>query len=102
MDRDSLNLLGTVVLVVLLATVALQARIHLGANTDTLAHLELGHLVPDMSDLADDLVARHDPVFRQRSPAASDGVDIRALSVSPAPALEANDSHRHRSTRCRG
>ena len=68
--------LGTVVLVVVLASVALEARVDLGSNTDSLADLELGHLVADVRDFADDLVAWTNPAGAELAPAAGDGVDV--------------------------
>jgi len=70
------DLLGAVVLVVVLASLALEAREDLGADADSLADLELGHLVADMRNFADDLVAGADPVGAERTPAAGDGVDV--------------------------
>jgi hypothetical protein len=73
---NSLDLLGAVVLIVILASVALQATVDLGADTDPLSNLELGDSVADMGDLADNLVTGANPVGRERSPSPSDGVDV--------------------------
>jgi hypothetical protein len=62
-------------LVIRLASRALAARPHLRSDPDSLADLELGDLVADVCDLADDLVSGYDPVSLQGSPAAGDGVD---------------------------
>jgi hypothetical protein len=62
-------------LVIRLASRALAARPHLRSDPDSLADLELGDLVADVCDLADDLVSRYDPVSLQGSPAAGDGMD---------------------------
>jgi hypothetical protein len=52
---------GTVVFIVVFTSVALQTRVDLGSNTDSLADLELGNLVSDMSDFSDNLVAWANP-----------------------------------------
>jgi hypothetical protein len=99
---SSLDLLWAVVLIVGLAPVALKASPHLRTNTDTLADLELLHLITDMGDLADNLVARYDPVSGEGTPAACDSVYVAPLSPSALiPQGESReDLRRHRRTRC--
>lgn len=70
--------MGTTRTVVVLAGLARAARTDLRAHTDPLADLELGHVLADLDDLADDLVARDDEFGLPRAPAARDGVVVLA------------------------
>lgn len=72
----SVDHLRAVVFVVVLASVAFQARVDLSSNTDPVADLELGNFVTDVSDFSDNLVAWANPVGTELAPTASDGVDV--------------------------
>jgi len=71
--------LRAVVLLVTLAVDALSAGTDLSTNTDSLALLELGNLVTDSEDLADNLVSDTE---RERSvaPSTSNGVNVRSAN----------------------
>lgn len=75
------NHLRAVVLVLVLAVLALHARPDLSTNTDSVALLELGDLVANSQDLADDLVTDTE---REGSvtPSTSDGVDIGTTNTT--------------------
>jgi hypothetical protein len=73
---DSLDLLRAVLLVVGLASRAVETTQDLSSDTDTLSNLELFDLVSDVGDLAYDLVAWNAPLHAKTSPSASDSVHI--------------------------
>ena len=66
-----------VVLVVRLAKLALQTGTNLSANTDTVSNLDRCYLVTDFDSFADNFMSNAD-WERAITPAASDGMDIRA------------------------
>jgi hypothetical protein len=66
--------------IVVLALLALAARADLGSNTDSLSDLELGDVLADLDDLANDFVARNDKLGLPGTPSARDGVVVLAPS----------------------
>ena len=68
-----------VILVVRLAELALQACLNLSADTNTVSNLDRRHLGADLDSLANNFVTDAD-WKRAVSPAASDGMDIRAAN----------------------
>lgn len=74
----SLNLLRAVLLIIALAPLTLQAAQDLCSHSDPLANTELLDGIPDMGDLADDLVSGNTPLDGHGTPSAGDGVDVRA------------------------
>lgn len=72
-------LFRTIILIIVLAPITLQAALHLGPDTGDGPDLEFfGGFRADGDNFADDLVARADPVVLQRTPASGDGVHVRA------------------------
>lgn len=78
-QKSPTNFVGAVVLLIRLTEFTLHTGTDLSANTDTIPNLDRLHFAADLDRLANDLVADTD---RQRaiSPAACDGMDIRATN----------------------
>lgn len=76
-----INLVLAVRLIVVLALLALQARVHLSTDTDALADLGHGDLLANLEDLANDLVADSERV-RAASPVAGDGVHVAGADTA--------------------
>jgi hypothetical protein len=72
-------LLRTIILIIPLTPLAFQATLHLSPDSSDGTDFEfVGGFGADGDDLADDLVARADPVVFQRTPASGDSVHVRA------------------------
>lgn len=78
----SLHLVRAVLLIVTLASRAVQTSQHLRPNAHTLSDVELLHIIPHMCDFPDDLMARADPICGKRSPPAGDGVHIGSADAA--------------------
>jgi hypothetical protein len=76
-----IELVDAVGLVIVLALLALQAGVELGADADALARLDQSDLGPDAQGLANDLVADAEGEALA-APAAADGVDIGAADAA--------------------
>lgn len=76
-----INLVLTVRLIVVLALLTLQARIHLRTDTNTLTDLGESDLVANLDDLADDLVADGEGVGTA-APVAGDGVQVAGANAA--------------------
>lgn len=70
-----------IVLILRLAQLTLQARPDLGANSDTIALLDVLDGLSDLDSLADHLVADAKRAL-EFTPATSDGVDVRAANTT--------------------
>jgi hypothetical protein len=77
----SIHLMHTVGLIVILALLALQARVQLGAHTYALPGLDQRHLGPDTKSLPNDLVANSQREVLL-APAATDSVHIRTTNTA--------------------
>lgn len=80
-ETHGVDLLGTVVLVVGFAGLALAARVELSADKGGIANLELGHGRSDSGNIASDLVSRDERVL-DVAPATGEGVDCGRTEVS--------------------
>jgi hypothetical protein len=77
----SVDHIRAVVLVLVLAKLALKTRRNLGSNTHTVSNLDILDLIAYSDSLADNFVTDAERTFKV-SPAAGNGVDIRAADTT--------------------
>lgn len=73
--------MGTVILVVRLAKLALQTCSDLSTDANTISNLDSGHLVADLNSLANDLMTDANGEWAV-TPASIDGVDVGATDTT--------------------
>jgi hypothetical protein len=81
-EPELTNHMRAIVLIVRLAKFALQARLDLSTNANTISNLELCDLITDGNNSTDDFVTDAEWCYAEFAPASGDGVDIGTANTA--------------------